>query len=387
MTKKLFYFFIFTFIINEFLISYLLRPYPGSQQLNLIQLSYFLWQIKPYFESVIVLCIGYTGFILFRHKYRLPTIVFSTIAFLCYLLFSLKLSANHKYIPSKEHVFMPASKNKVETNLVAIELTVNNTAKAYPIPFLEVYHLMNDSIDDKAILVTFCTQCRTARIYKPYVNGVFSTFLLVGLFHNNAIIEDMSTKSWWSQSSGECIAGSLKGKTLEIIQSKQMTIKFWLSLHPKTLILQADPLYEGKYTFNNYFLGTQANPVTMNQNNQWHPNTFIVGIVKGNEAIAIEWQNLNKKQLIIDSIGKSSFFVVLAADHKSFVAFENNQKCTVSLHNDTIFLDQEPYNLAGNHLRQPTNTLLPINASRQLWFGWKHDHPLTKQHYSSYINN
>lgn len=73
-------------------------------------------------------------------------------------------------------------------------------------------------------MVTYCTVCRTGRVYSPMVNGKLETFRLVGMDHFNAMFEDASTKSWWRQSNGDCIAGPLKRLTIK--RNKIGTIKF-----------------------------------------------------------------------------------------------------------------------------------------------------------------
>jgi hypothetical protein len=67
-------------------------------------------------------------------------------------------------------------------------------------------HQVRDSINHIPVMVTYCTVCRTGRIYNPIVNGKAETFRLVGMDHFNAMFEDATTKSWWRQSTGECIA-------------------------------------------------------------------------------------------------------------------------------------------------------------------------------------
>ena len=75
-------------------------------------------------------------------------------------------------------------------------------------------------------MITYCTVCRTGRVYSPIVNGKLEKFRLVGMDHFNAMFEDETTKSWWQQATGIAIAGPLKGSRLEEIPSHQAIAGF-----------------------------------------------------------------------------------------------------------------------------------------------------------------
>jgi hypothetical protein len=55
-------------------------------------------------------------------------------------------------------------------------------------------------------MVTYCTVCRTGRVYGPIINGKKETFRLVGMDHFNAMLEDATTKSWWQQATWDARA-------------------------------------------------------------------------------------------------------------------------------------------------------------------------------------
>ena len=90
---------------------------------------------------------------------------------------------------------------------------VNGEARAYPIQFLGYHHQVRDTIAGQPIIVTFCTVCRTGRVFSPFVDGAPETFRLAGMDHFNAMFEDATTGSWWRQATGEAIAGPRRGKS------------------------------------------------------------------------------------------------------------------------------------------------------------------------------
>ena len=100
----------------------------------------------------------------------------------------------------------------------------NGEAKAYPIQFLGYHHQVQDTVGGKPMMVTYCTVCRTGRVFEPVVNGKHEKFRLVGMDHFNAMFEDVTTKSWWRQVSGEAITGKLKGQQLPEVHSTQTSL-------------------------------------------------------------------------------------------------------------------------------------------------------------------
>ena len=102
---------------------------------------------------------------------------------------------------------------------LVIGVVNNGEAKAYPIRFLGYHHQVQDTVGGKPVIVTYCTVCRTGRVFEPMVNGKPEKFRLVGMDHFNAMFEDATTKSWWRQVNGEAITGKLKGQQLpEVFQ-------------------------------------------------------------------------------------------------------------------------------------------------------------------------
>lgn len=63
-------------------------------------------------------------------------------------------------------------------------------ARAYPVQYIGYHHQVQDTVGGQAILVTFCTVCRTGRVLDPRVDWDVEHFRLVGMDHFNAMLED-----------------------------------------------------------------------------------------------------------------------------------------------------------------------------------------------------
>ena len=61
------------------------------------------------------------------------------------------------------------------------------------------------------------------------VNGRVLHFYLAGINNQNFIMRDKETGSWWQQITGKAIYGPLKGSTLELVPSDELTFGQWRS--------------------------------------------------------------------------------------------------------------------------------------------------------------
>ncbi len=54
----------------------------------------------------------------------------------------------------------------------------------------------------------------------------------------------------------------------------------------------------------------------------WKDKSWVIGVKAGNERKAYDWNQLKKERIIHDKIEGTPLLLVLAADDKSFFAFE-----------------------------------------------------------------
>ena len=79
-------------------------------------------------------------------------------------------------------------------------------------------------------------------VYASEVGGKKLTLHVSGMLWNRSLVmRDLETKSLWSHILGECMAGELKGKELELIPSVMTTWEQWLADHPDTTVLDMSP--------------------------------------------------------------------------------------------------------------------------------------------------
>ncbi|OOG72846.1 DUF3179 domain-containing (seleno)protein [Flavobacterium sp. A45] len=378
MAKKIYYFGILGLLLFEIANIYFIMPMPGSQEINSIDLAYFLYSWRWIFRIVFILMLLY-GFKAAFQKSKIFSIIFLVIAIGIAYVTNYVMAADSMFHQTNNLKMSDASKNKVDTSRIIIGISYKGESRAYPIQFLGYHHQISDTIAQHPILVTYCTVCRSGRVFEPIVNGQKETFRLVGMDHFNAMFEDKTTKSWWRQATGEAIAGTLKGQSLPELQSSQMSLKKWIALNPKSLILQADKNFKTEYdSLSNYESGRRKGNLTRRDTLSWKDKSWIVGITVGNQSKAYDWNDFVKKRIIYDVINNKPIVLVLANEKKSFIALErNNKEQKFTLEGNQLNDGQNSYTFLGKSANPLINELKSIKAYQEYWHSWRTFHPLT----------
>lgn len=377
--KKVFWIGSIGLILFEIANVYFIMPMPGSQQMNSIDLAYFLYSYRWVFRILfaVMLLVG-----LIKSGWKRKWVPFIPVVFIAIVIYmtNFKMAADAMFRQPKQLIMARVSDNKVDSNRLVIGVTINGESKAYPIQYIGYHHHVQDTLGGKPILVTYCTVCRTGRVYEPVINGKHETFRLVGMDHFNAMIEDAATKSWWRQATGEAITGKLKGTNLPELLSTQTSLAKWMKLHPQTLIMQADPSfvkqYDTSFRFEN---GKSKSKLTGTDSLSWKRKSWVIGIQIGKETKAYDWNKLKESRIIHDTLNQLPVLLILSMDHSSFFAFERptaNAKFTIS--NDTILLNGKRYQINGTGIDTNFN-LKPLPAYQEFWHSWKIFHPQSRE--------
>ena len=375
--KKLFYTAIIGLLLFEILNIYFIMPIPGSQRMNSIDVAYFLyswrWVFRLFFSLLLLISFLKTDW---KRKW-IPLTVLIVLSPFIYII-NFKMSADHMFSKVKQLIMVDAASNKVGASRLVIGVEKNGFAKAYPIQFLGYHHQVFDSLNGEPIIVTYCTVCRTGRVYEPKVKGTIEKFRLVGMDHFNAMFEDATTQSWWRQVTGEAIAGKLKGEKLPEFFSTQSSLAEWLQLHPKSLIMQPNESEKENYVSENYETGASRSTLTGTDSLSWKDKSWVLGVKVNQKAKAYDWNQLAAKKIIHDKIENTPVLIVVSSNNKSFFAFERNDSADqFTLTNDTLILVDHQYTLDGT-ATGPFTSLKRIPAYQEFWHSWHSFNPETK---------
>lgn len=379
--KKTFFVGLIALLLFEILNVYLIMPMPGSQRMESLDIAYFIyrwrWLFRALFGAFIILGLLKSNW---KRKW-VPVIPLFILTGLVYVI-NFQMAADQMFHEPKNLVMADAAANEVDNGRLVIGVVHNGEAKAYPIRFLGYHHQVQDTVGGKPLLVTYCTVCRTGRVFEPIVNGQHEHFRLVGMDHFNAMLEDGTTKSWWRQATGEAIAGKLKGQRLPEFYSTQTSLEDWLRLNPHSLVMQADPAFVNSYdTTFKYEDGASRSKLTGTDSLSWKDKSWVVGIVKGSHSKAYDWNLLKERQLIEDNVGGSPILLVLAKNGKSFFAFDKPaSSSTFALNNDTLLFGDRRFQLNGKGI-DTSFSLTPVPAYQEFWHSWRSFHPRTEQYH------
>ncbi|MBC7886105.1 MAG: DUF3179 domain-containing protein, partial [Saprospiraceae bacterium] len=320
MTKILFYTSLAFLLIFETANVFFIMPMSG-QEINSLDLAYFLhswnWVFRICFGTLAMLCFVLSTW----NKKWLPLLATSVVAIIIYMC-NYVLAADAMFYQPDVVMTKNSAENKVDSSRLVIGVEKNGIAKAYPIQYIGYHHQVLDSLGNTPIMVTYCTVCRTGRIYEPMVNGKYETFRLVGMDHFNAMFEDKTTGSWWRQATGEAVAGKLKGEMLPELLCSQMTLGQWFVLYPNSKVFQADPEFQERYDSMSVYETVGKSKLTKTDTSSWKDKSWVVGIKVGGKSKAFDWNQIKKERCINDMIGSIPILVAMLDDNKSFIAFQ-----------------------------------------------------------------
>lgn len=376
--KRWFWLTVVAVLVFEAANVYFIMPMPGSQRMRSIDLAYLMHQWRWPVRGVLgVLSLG--GAVWWWRAAKgwrrwLAPAVLTAVALATWAI-NFRMAADQIFKQPRTLLMARMAQNVVAKDRLVVGVEINGEARAYPLQFIGYHHQVRDSVGGEAVLVSYCTVCRTGRVFSPMVGGQLEEFRLVGMDHFNAMFEDSRTKSWWRQANGEAVTGALRGQSLREIPSLQVTLAEWVALHPATLVMQADPAFVGEYARDYAFEnGTSRKTLTGTDTSSWNDKSWVIGIEHNERSKAFDWNELRRERVINDEVGGLPIVVALASDTVSFYAYERPSPDLVfSVQGDSLFAAGQVWPVSGRLL----GGLRRVKASQEFWHSWREFHPGT----------
>lgn len=291
---------------------YFIMPFPGSQHNDTVALAYALHQYRWFIRAVIIVLM------LLGMRNGLPKPKWLFILILLFqgvILYFVhyELSAEAMFLQTKNLVMAKVEHNKVELSRKVIAFEHQGEAVAYPMQYIAYHHQVIDTVGGEVCMITYCSVCRTGRVFIPQINGKNTSFRLVGMDSYNAMFEDEETGSWWRQATGECVAGKHKGKKLQELFIEQMDLGAWLAMHPNSKIMQPDTLFKKSYrALSAYDSGLSKGSLTRTDTGSWNEKSWVVGVILPNgKAKAYDWKETQRQPYILDMVQKDTVLVMI----------------------------------------------------------------------------
>lgn len=224
----------------------------------------------------------------------------------------------------------------------------------YPFQILVWHEIVNDTIDGKRVLVTYCPLCYTGIVYDPVVNGGRVEFGTSGkLWNSNLVMYDRKTDSLWSQVLGEGIVGDEAGVALAILPSDIIRFGDFRKLHPEGRVLSRDMGFSRAYgedPYGNYYTTPGTYFPLANKDNRLRDKDFVLGIVIHGKAKAYYPPAVKAKGTIEDSFQGNTIVAEYKKDIDAVELFEKKRD----------------------------GTLVRIEYVGAFWFSWAAAHPDTE---------
>ncbi len=134
-----------------------------------------------------------------------------------------------------------------------IALEIDGDARAYPLAVLTWHEIVNDTVGDVPVIVTFCPLCHTALVFERELDGRLHDFGVSGnLRLSDMVMYDRQTESWWQQATGQGIVGELTGAKLEFVPSQLIGFDQFAEAYPDGVVLSRDTGHRRDYGRNPY---------------------------------------------------------------------------------------------------------------------------------------
>lgn len=295
---------------------------------------------------------------------------------------------------------------------LVIGVKYKGVSKAYPLDIMNWHHIVNDSIADIPVVVTFDPLSSSALVFEsPTQNGKPLEFGVSGRLYNaNLLMYDRKTGSLWQQFEGRLIAGPLLGKigTLKQITADIVPWKFWKETYPNTQVLSREskaktplrtiklnPKRYDKQPYAKYQLRKQVGHGVDVSNLQLRgisSKQKVVGIKINGKSKAYPEHEIINRGILNDELGGVPILVVVtqAEEIKFFKrqVTESGEILWFKLVKGRL-VDKNTgteWNFSGESLSDSKIKLEEILATPSYWFSWLLFHPNTELFISSTVD-
>jgi hypothetical protein len=147
-----------------------------------------------------------------------------------------------------------------------IVLGVDGLSKAYPLQILMWHEIVNDTIAEVPVAVTFCPLCYSADVFDRRADDEVLSFGVSGFLRlSNMIMYDAETETLWQQALGEAVVGELVGTSLRRLPAQILSFAQFRQAYPDGIVLSRRTGHNRPYGQNPYvgYDNVSQNPRTM----------------------------------------------------------------------------------------------------------------------------
>ena len=153
------------------------------------------------------------------------------------------------------------------------------------------------------------------------MNGRVLHFYLAGINNQNFLMRDKETGTWWQQITGKAIYGPMRGASLELVPSDELTFGEWKAEVSDGKVLAPVSKYAKEYD-SNWEPEVAKLPVVISfPGTELKSRYIVVGLELDGSSRAYPWETLVKQSPVIDRVHGTPLLIAVGPDKKSFRAF------------------------------------------------------------------
>lgn len=256
----------------------------------------------------------------------------------------------------------------------------NGVVKAYPQKILDQHEIVNDSLGDLPVAVTYCPLTGTVQGFE---RGE-TTFGVSGqLINNNLVMYDRATDTWWPQILATSIPGQWNENpgtaSLREFRLVWTTWKRWQDLHPDTQVLSTETGYVKNYEYDpygsynppsGYYTSDKTLFETLEEDDRFHQKRVFMGARTSEGAVAFDKSTLLEEQVMTGKLGETPVVAVADPRLNTGYVYLNPDSKSVTTDGETV--------LVGGSSSEPDSLpLRSIHTYDAMWFAWHGYYPDT----------
>ncbi len=282
-----------------------------------------------------------------------------------------------------------------------IFVEVGDAARAYPLQILMWHEIINDTLNGKPLVVSFCPLCNTAIAFEREFDGQILDFGTTGrLRYSNLIMYDRQTETWWQQATGEGIVGEYTGEQLTYYPAAIISWADFKAQYPAGDVLSKETGYNRDYGRNPY-----AGYDDINQTPFLFDGVYVdklpamarvLTVELNGETVAYPYTTLQELGVVNDAVGGEEIVVFWVAgtasalDASQIEAGQDVGAAVVYSRQERTFFvkdgvahDEETdsiWNIFGEAVQGELRgeMLTPIVSVNHFWFSWAAFKPETR---------
>lgn len=146
-----------------------------------------------------------------------------------------------------------ADEHQLAPNEPVIGVEIAGDARAYPLRILIWHEIVNDTVGNLPVAVTYCPLCNSGIVFDRRVASQVLDFGTTGKLRNSDLVMyDRQTETWWQQFTGEALVGSLLGTDLKMIPAHLEPFSEFRARHPGGRVLVPNDPRSRRYGSNPY---------------------------------------------------------------------------------------------------------------------------------------